>query len=214
MNTIPILYEDNHLLVVVKPPDLLSQGDRTGDRDLLTIMKQYIRETYQKPGNVYLGLVHRLDRPVGGVMVFGKTSKGAARLSKQIRDGEFRRRYLAVVEGYLEPLAGNLRGYLIKDGKKNLVRVARANERGAQEAILDYRVVDLSQGRSLVRIWLLPSNSGADVGNWSSPLWGQALWRKDSSKAPGADCPVGRVHFLYASDYQGAIGVCPRPARG
>ncbi|HBG02748.1 MAG TPA: RNA pseudouridine synthase [Firmicutes bacterium] len=154
MDTIPILYEDNHLLVVVKPPDLLSQGDRTGDRDLLTIMKEYIRQTYQKPGNVYLGLVHRLDRPVGGVMVFGKTSKGAARLSKQIRDGGFQRRYLAVVEGYLEPISGSLRGYLIKDGKKNLVRVARADERGAQEAVLDYRVVDMNQSRSLVRIWL------------------------------------------------------------
>ena len=81
MSEIPILYEDNHLLVVVKPPNLLSQGDATGDADLLTLTKEYIRDTYDKPGNVYLGLVHRLDRPVGGVMVFAKTSKAAGRLS-------------------------------------------------------------------------------------------------------------------------------------
>ena len=91
MKIIPILFEDNHLLVVEKPPNLLSQGDRTGDPDLLSILKQDLKERYNKPGNVYLGLVHRLDRPVGGVMVFAKTSKAAARLSDQIRKKEFKK---------------------------------------------------------------------------------------------------------------------------
>lgn len=118
MNEISILYEDNHLLVVAKPPNLLSQGDSTGDPDLLNLMKGYIKEKYHKPGNVYLGLVHRLDRPVGGVMVFAKTSKAASRLSDQIRKGKFRRGYLAVVEGHPKRISGSLRNFLVKDTKK------------------------------------------------------------------------------------------------
>ena len=159
MNEIPILYEDNHLLVVVKPPNLLSQGDATGDLDLLTLMKKYIRDTYDKPGNVYLGLVHRLDRPVGGVMVFAKTSKAAGRLSEQIREHKFGRGYLAVVKGHLEPMAGCLRSFLLKDGKKNLVQEVGPNVPGAQEAVLDYEVLDMSQSQSLVRIILQTGRS-------------------------------------------------------
>lgn len=111
---IPILYEDNHLLIVVKPPNLLSQGDRTGDEDLHSLLKEYIREKYNKPGNVYLGLVHRLDRPTGGgVMGFAKTSKAAGgRLSEQIRTNTFRRGgYLAVVAGHPRPLQGSKRHF-------------------------------------------------------------------------------------------------------
>lgn len=159
MSEISILYEDNHLLVVVKPPNLLSQGDATGDPDLLTVMKGYIRDTYDKPGNVYLGLVHRLDRPVGGVMVFAKTSKAAGRLSEQIRERKFGRGYLAVVQGHPEPLQGSLRGFLLKDGKKNLVRVVEPGVPGAQEAVLDYKVLDMNHSQSLVRITLQTGRS-------------------------------------------------------
>ena len=87
-----ILYEDNHIIVVEKPVNIPSQGDKTGDIDMLAIVKQYIKEKYNKPGNVYLGLVHRLDRPVGGVMVFAKTSKAAARLSEQVREKVFKKK--------------------------------------------------------------------------------------------------------------------------
>ena len=96
---IPIIYEDNHLLVVIKPPNILSQGDHTGDLDMLTLLKADLKRRYNKPGNVYLGLVHRLDRPVGGVMVFAKTSKAASRLSSQIQKGQFSKKYLAVIHG-------------------------------------------------------------------------------------------------------------------
>lgn len=154
MNEIPILYEDNHLLVVVKPPNLLSQGDRTGDQDLHSLLKEYIREKYNKPGNVYLGLVHRLDRPTGGVMVFAKTSKAAGRLSEQIRKNTFKRGYLAVVAGHPEPLQGRKRDYLLKDRKTNLVSVVKPTVPGAQEAILTYQVADMSGNCSLVRIQL------------------------------------------------------------
>lgn len=102
MNKLNVLYEDNHVIVVVKPVNVLSQGDITGDDDMLTIIKSYLKEKYNKPGNVYLGLVHRLDRVVGGVMVFAKTSKAASRLSDAIRKNEFHKEYLAVVHGKIK----------------------------------------------------------------------------------------------------------------
>ena len=102
MNKLNVIYEDNHIIVVEKQPNIPSQADKTEDLDMLTIIKDYLKEKYNKPGNVYLGLVHRLDRPVGGVMVFAKTSKAASRLSEQVREKIFKKRYLAVVDGKFE----------------------------------------------------------------------------------------------------------------
>ena len=99
MNKLNVLYEDNHVIVVVKPINVLSQSDITNDPDMLTIIKSYLKEKYHKPGNVYLGLVHRLDRVVGGVMVFAKTSKAASRLSESIRNNSFHKEYLAICHG-------------------------------------------------------------------------------------------------------------------
>jgi len=149
---IKILYEDNHLLVVVKPPDMLSQADRTGDPDMLSLLKEYIKISRQKPGNVYLGLVHRLDRVVGGVMVFAKTSKAASRLSKQIRERTFEKTYLAEVYGTPNPSKGTLRNFLAKDEAKNMVYEVSEGDKGASEAILDYEVLKSADGLSLVKI--------------------------------------------------------------
>ena len=99
MNKLEILYEDNHIIVVFKPVNILSQGDSTKDLDMLTMIKEYIKEKYNKPGNVYLGLVHRLDRVTSGIMVFAKTSKAASRLSEEVRDNKFHKDYLAIVHG-------------------------------------------------------------------------------------------------------------------
>lgn len=104
--SVPVLYEDNHLLVVVKPVGMLSQGDRTGEPDLLTVLKDYLVWRHQKPGEAWLGLVHRLDRPVGGVMVYAKTSKSASRLSQSIREGAFQKIYWAIAKGSL-PVSGD-----------------------------------------------------------------------------------------------------------
>ena len=106
MQKLNVLYEDNHVKVVEKIVNVPSQGDKTGDVDMLSIIKDYLKEKYNKPGNVYLGLVHRLDRPVGGVMVFAKTSKAAARLSEQVRVKEFEKKYLVVVNGKVTPKKG------------------------------------------------------------------------------------------------------------
>lgn len=102
MDKLKVIYEDNHIIVVEKPVNVPSQGDKTGDIDMLTIIKQYIKEKYNKPGNVYLGLIHRLDRPVGGVMVFAKTSKVAARLSEEVREKIFQKTYLVIANGKFE----------------------------------------------------------------------------------------------------------------
>lgn len=113
MQDLKIIYEDNHIIVVEKKPNIPSQADKTENLDMLTIIKKYIKEKYNKPGNVYLGLVHRLDRPVGGVMVFAKTSKAASRLSEQIRNKEFSKMYLAVVDGKIENKKRNIRRLFI-----------------------------------------------------------------------------------------------------
>ena len=117
MQDLKVIYEDNHIIVVEKKPNIPSQGDKTSDIDMLTIVKQYIKEKYNKPGNVYLGLVHRLDRPVGGVMVFAKTSKAAARLSEEVRNKVFKKQYLAIVDGKLEEKLGTFEDYLLKNEK-------------------------------------------------------------------------------------------------
>lgn len=104
MQDLKVIYEDNHIIVVEKIPNVPSQSDKTGDMDMLTLVKGYIKEKYNKPGNVYLGLVHRLDRPVGGIMIFAKTSKALSRLSNQVREKVFKKKYLAVVDGKFEKI--------------------------------------------------------------------------------------------------------------
>ena len=110
MNKLKVIYEDNHIIVVEKPVNIPSQGDKTGDKDMLTMLKEYLKEKYHKPGNVYLGLVHRLDRPVGGVMVFAKTSKAAARLSEQVRE----KTYLVICNGQMENEKRYIRRLFVK----------------------------------------------------------------------------------------------------
>ena len=113
MQKLNVIYEDNHIIVVEKIVNVPSQSDKTGDVDMLTLVKQYIKEKYNKPGNVYVGLVHRLDRPVGGVMVFAKTSKAASRLSNQVREKTMKKQYLAVVDGKIETQKRNIRRLFI-----------------------------------------------------------------------------------------------------
>lgn len=149
-----IVFEDNHLLVVIKEQNIPTQADSSGDIDLLSSLKQYLKEKYNKAGEAYLGMVHRLDRPTGGVMVFAKTSKCAERLSKQIREGEVEKNYLAVVHGTPRFKQNRLVHYLKKDEKNNIVKVAPQYEEGAKEAVLDYQVLDSREEMSLVKVAL------------------------------------------------------------
>lgn len=141
MEKIKVVYEDNHVIVVIKPSGIPSQADKSGDVDMLTLVKEYIKEKYNKPGAVYLGLVHRLDRMTSGLMVFAKTSKAASRLSNNIREGDFKKEYLAAVTGKLEG-GGELQNYLYKDERNNTSSVVSKNKKNAKLAKLEYKVID------------------------------------------------------------------------
>lgn len=155
-----ILYEDNHLIVVVKPQNVPTQEDITQDESMLSQVKKYVKETYNKPGNVYVGLVHRLDRPTGGVMVFAKTSKCASRLSEQIQNGTMSKKYLAVVEGVPREKFTQLTHYLKKDTELNMVKVVPQYEEGAKKAVLVYNVLtDVEKKLSLVDVNLITGRS-------------------------------------------------------
>ena len=151
---INIIYEDNHLLVVEKPINVPVQEDSSKDLDFLTILKDFIKKRDNKPGNVYLGLIHRLDRPVGGTMVFAKTSKCASRLSEQVRNRTLKKTYYAVVEGKVEE-KDTLVDKLLKDTKNNIVKV----DKNGKEAILDYELIEYKDDLSLVKINLKTGRS-------------------------------------------------------
>jgi len=188
---INIIFEDNHLLVVEKPIHIPVQADSSQDEDLLTKLKAYLKVKYDKPGNVYLGLVHRLDRPVGGLMVFAKTSKAASRLSEQVRQQQLNKTYLAVVYG--EPGQGTMSDYLTKDEKNNTSYISDAQH--GKLAKLSYQTLGVNPPLSLVEINLITGRSHQIRVQFSSrnyPLWG------DQRYNPLAK--VGQNIALYASE--------------
>ena len=175
---IGVLYEDNHLLAVVKPPNLPVQADSSGDDDLLSIMKGYIGNKYQKPGNVYLGLVHRLDRPVGGVMVLARTSKAAARLSAAFAAHEQDKRYLAVLQGTMTG-ERTLEDALLKDGRTGTVRVVSPDAPGAKKAWLRTRPLAAREGLTLSEVTLYTGRAHqirVQHAHAGFPLWGDARY--------------------------------------
>lgn len=178
LQKINVIYEDNHLLVVEKPINVPVCADSSLDRDLLSILKDYLKEKYHKPGNVYLGLVHRLDRPVSGVMVFAKTSKAASRLGRQVSDHTLKKEYLAVVEGKV-PLEEDFVDYLKKDEKRNISYVTDKNH--GKVARLHYKRLEYKSGFSLVKIHLETGRSHQIRVQFSSrgfPLVGDAKYNK------------------------------------
>lgn len=149
-----VIYEDNHIIVVQKPVNIASQADKTGDIDMLTMVKEYIKEKYNKPGNVYVGLVHRLDRPVGGIMVFAKTSKAAARLSESIRTKDFQKTYLAIVHNENLKDEGIFEDYLYKNEALNKSMVVSKEKHGSKLSKLSYKTLKSDNDLSLVEIKL------------------------------------------------------------
>lgn len=190
-----ILFEDNHLLVAVKPAGILSQSDTTGDPDMLTLLKAYLVEKYKKPGEAYLGLLHRLDRPVCGVMVFAKTSKCAGRISEQIRNRTVKKKYRAIVYGAFEKKQGEIRSYLLKNSRTNLVDVFPTRSeapKDAKECSLDYEVI--GEGRiagvpvSLLSIELHTGRSHqirAQLSSIGHPIVGDRKYGKGPNRFSG-----------------------------
>lgn len=156
---INVIYEDNHVLVVIKPQNIPTQEDSSGDKDMLTLVKEYIKEKYNKPGNVYVGLVHRLDRPTGGVMVFAKTSKAAARLTEEIKNNSLTKTYLTIVNGTPKVKKQTLINHLKKNEKTNIVSVVGPAVSGAKYAELNYETLESVGGTSLLSVNLITGRS-------------------------------------------------------
>ena len=180
VKSLNVLYEDNHIIVVEKEINIPTCEDSSKDIDLLSIIKLYLKEKYNKPGNVYLGLVHRLDRPVGGIMVFAKTSKAASRLNLQIKNDEFKKRYYAVIDGVLKEKEGKSEDYLLKDTRENIVKV----DKNGKYAMLEYKVLNEIQGLSLVEVNLHTGRSHQIRVQFSSrgyPLYGDQKYNKKAN---------------------------------
>ena len=182
MNNLEVIYEDNHIIVVVKPPNVLSQKDSTNDIDMLTLVKNYIKVKYNKPGNVYVGLVQRLDRPVGGLMVFAKTSKAASRMSNMIKNHQFTKKYLAVINGILERKNGEFEDYLLK--KENGTTIVSSN---GKYCCLKYKVLEenLNMNLSLIEVDLITGRHHqirVQFASRNHPLYGDYRYGNSSNK--------------------------------
>ena len=181
---VKVLYEDNHLIVAIKPAGVLSQSDGSNAPDMLTILKAYIKDKYQKPGEVYLGLVHRLDRPVSGVMVFARTSKAASRLSEQIRTRRVEKIYRCVVNGVLEG-EGRLDNFISKDEASNTVTVSDVEKPGFKASYLDYRALASKDGMTMAEVKLGTGRSHqirAQMAHAGHPLIGDQKYGKKDNR--------------------------------
>ena len=149
---IDVVYEDNHLIIINKKSGQIAQGDKTGDAALNDILKAYLKEKYNKPGNVYLGLIHRLDRPTSGGLIFGKTDKATSRLSKMFQKHDLTKKYWAVVDNLPPQTEGRLEHYLKKNQEKNKSFVVKENTQGAKKASLSYKLISSSDRYHLLEI--------------------------------------------------------------
>lgn len=174
-----ILYEDNQVIVAVKPQNVPTQADSSGDESFLDTVKNYVKVKYNKAGNAFIGLVHRLDRPTGGVMVFARNSKSAERLCKQIEQGDFTKKYLAVTAGIPRERRARLTNWLVKDEKENKVRVVLAKTEDAKSAELDYKVLETHEDLALLDVNLYTGRSHqirAQTANIGCPVFGDVKY--------------------------------------
>lgn len=199
MQKLNVLYEDNHVIVVEKNSGVLSQADKSGDVDMLTLVKAYIKEKYDKKGEVFLGLVHRLDTLTSGIMVFARTSKAASRLSDDIRQGKVNKKYIAVFEEVIEKKKGSLEDYLEKDSIKNISYVTKDKKNGKYSK-LEYEVLEIKDKMSLVKINLITGRSHQIRVQFASRgyhIVGDAKYKaksKDKDKIALHACELGFYH--------------------
>lgn len=187
--SLSVLYEDNHIIVVLKPQNVASCPDESRDDNLFDRIKNYLKKAYDKPGNVYVGLVHRLDRPTGGVMVYAKTSKAASRLSDGLRHGDFEKKYLSVLCGTFENERGTLTDYLKKNTVNNMTYICTEGEEGAKQASLDYKVLQEREKYTLAEIKLHTGRSHqirVQMAGVSHPVFGDM-------KYGGANAQKGKL---------------------
>lgn len=192
-----ILYEDNHLLVVNKPAGVLSMGDDTGDSTIVEMAAKYLKRKYNKPGNVFVGVVHRLDRPVSGVLILARTSKAASRLSEQFRKGAVKKTYTAIVEGICKRPEATLTDYLLKDQRTNTVTVVSEHQSGGKKAILSYVVQH--HGKNVTTLSVFPETGRShqirvQLANCGHPIVGDTRY--------GSRAKTGGRIYLHATSLQ------------
>ena len=195
-----VVYEDNHIIVVEKPFNMPTQEDESKDRDLLTEVKDYVKVKYDKPGEVYIGLVHRLDRVAGGLMVFARTSKAASRLSEQIRNREFHKEYVTVVEGQIRSEKSQLVDYLKKDKDTNTVQVVNKNVKDAKEAILKYERIESKDNLTLLSVDLLtgrPHQIRVQFSSRKNPIWGDGKYGSSYKSRKGIALWSRKIEFMH-----------------
>lgn len=196
-----IIYEDNHIIVVNKKPGEIVQGDKTGDTPLSEMVKQYLKEKYNKPGNVFCGVVHRIDRPVGGLVIFAKTSKALTRLNDMLRKGDIHKTYWALVEGHPEKSEDKLRNYLVSDGRINKTFIAREGDRDAKESVLKYTTVATGDRYTLLEISLLTGRKHqirAQLSGIGHPIKGDLKYGARRSNPDGGISLLARhIEFIH-----------------
>ncbi|TNE70900.1 RNA pseudouridine synthase [bacterium] len=214
--SIGVLYEDNHILVIHKPRNIPVQSDDSGDESIQTLLQSYLKEKYQKPGNVFLGIVHRLDRPVSGIMVFAKTSKAASRLSEQFRLGKITKNYWAIVQGKTE-MAKTLNDFLKKDSKTNTVSVSNSKDQEAKKATLHFKKISESDGKSLLEIDLetgRPHQIRVQLSHLGNPIIGDAKYGKSKGRSDEIELKSIRIGFEHPTTKEALLfeGLIPDSA--
>lgn len=196
-----IVYEDNHLIIVNKTASEIVQGDKTGDTPLSETVKQYIKEKYAKPGNVFLGVVHRLDRPVSGLVVFAKTSKALARLNEMFRNSEVKKTYWAIVKQRPPQDEGELVNYLVRNEKQNKSYAYDKEVKNSKKAVLHYRLIGHSQNYFLLEVDLKTGRHHqirCQLAKMGCPIKGDLKYGFARSNPDGSIClHAHRVKFVH-----------------
>ena len=196
-----IVYEDNHIIVVKKEVGEIVQGDKTGDKPLSEMVREYIKEKYNKPGNVFCGVVHRIDRPVSGLVIFARTSKALERLNKMLRDGEIHKTYHALVEGHPDKEEDLLENYLVSDGRINKTFVTDANNPNAKLSRLKYRTIKSLDRYTLLEVELLTGRKHqirAQLSTMGHPIKGDLKYgARRSNKDGGISLEAHKIEFIH-----------------
>lgn len=213
MEELTVLYEDNQIIVVIKPQNVPTMADESGDEDMLSRVKAYVKEKYNKQGEAFIGLVHRLDRPTGGIMVFARNSKSAKRLSEQFSTHSVEKVYYAVTNGSVKIKSQKLTNYLKKDDKENIVKIVPMSEKGAKKAELVYKVLDDNGKESLLEVKILTGRSHQirlQLSNIGFPLVGDVKYGKAKGSTTKLGLWAGRLAFDHPTTKDRMVFVaCP-----
>ncbi|MDE6583168.1 MAG: RNA pseudouridine synthase [Clostridia bacterium] len=213
MEKLNVIYEDNQIVVVIKPQNVSTQADVSGDEDMLSMVKAYIKEKYNKEGEAFIGLVHRLDRPTGGIMVFARNSKSAKRLSEQFASHTTEKVYYAVTNGVVKVKSQKLVNYLKKDEKENVVKIAPMSEKGVKKAELVYNVLEDNGKESLLEVKILTGRSHqirVQLANIGHSLVGDVKYGKEKGRTSNLGLWAGKLTFTHPTTKEKMVFIaCP-----